>query len=146
MNSARPKAKADNIARVREGQTEYIALHREDGVSILNVDAPLLDVMTELVSVSSKRSALHTVLQSAYKQLTDKFSDRIDAIAKETSVHDGCIILRVKPRGGIFNMQLANDLSGLAWELEDELRDLTGDDTPPVTLGFRQEFPDCPQA
>lgn len=139
------KAKSIKVARVIEGETEFIMLERlVDGKtdkSMIDMTAHFAEQLSHMAELSNLVPHVASVMQGAYAKLKDQFSDRVSAVANSTMIHDGQIVIRIQPAAGMFDMALSRDLNRFSWELQDELADLVGEDSSPMLFGFRQEFP-----
>lgn len=133
---------AQRVAHVHEGETEFITLHRQNEDRIpLEVTRQLIDHLSQVTATLGATDQINKVLALAAERLERDYSDRIELISRRPKLSDGEIVIAVKPRGGIFDMQLALDLNRLSWEFEEILIEALGTEHP-VMLGFRQEFPD----
>ncbi|QDU72736.1 hypothetical protein [Mucisphaera calidilacus] len=130
------------VAHLREGETEFLTLHRENEDRIpIEVTPQLIEHLSQLSSVFKITTEIESVLSEAVDRLARDFSDRIELISKHPRINDGEIVIAVKPRGGVFDTRLSLDLNHLSWDFEEMLTDTLGPDHG-IMIGFRQEFPD----
>lgn len=134
--------KSKTVAKITEGVTDFILLEHMDGDrSIVDVNSQVTRHLQNVAAMSNLVPHVSEVMRLAYKGLRDKFADDVSAVADQTMIHDGQVVIRVQPAGGKFNIDLSRRLNDFSWELQDTLCELAEADEPPMLFGFRQEFP-----